>query len=690
MATGKKRILFIFITLLLCLTGCEPFSDRSVSESTQSQQVEHDTQENADDTALEETAKSSIAYKDWKIKENLIEGTDNIYELIIDEWAGEEGWVIAMEPYEDQVLVLKQSMEGANSLYLVHPLSVEVKAGVELPQGIYTSENVTVDNDGCIRVANLETAEIYIYNQKLEEQSRIALKTDSAGTMALSQDRTCVYYADYERGGFFCYHVDTDETEELFSGLSFEFANGEVTGLFENDSCLVLNYYDMKKEELRYEIRKLDSGKVLYQDTAPVLNVVSGEDDYAFLREDSGLYEYIYGKNGEEMPKILSFRDYGEYNGYKHMCLRQQALFSGVQVENAQKEYQEVTGKECQQGQSVSKISFSQYDLTNGLRPYAMDFYYVQDEDEYISNYDVVYIPEADCAVCYIEASAKRWLVWDLTKESSATGDSKSYLYNWQDPAKPDEEGLKTMRERAGEIGQKYGVEIYLGDELSSCPSTDYRYEVSNNLIRIEKALDILEKALGKYPEGMLAQLETEENSRLKIYLADRILPIDEAAIDTSIGIQNTMDGITFLVLDINSWTDLENTVYHEIFHAIEIYLNMDDTAFFDYEVWNALNPEGFEYDSDYHVNEENQNWDYVAGGEGENAYFIDVYAKSYPNEDRARIMEYAMMDDTDPRKRNVRYDGIREKLRYISEQIRKGFDTNGWQEVTVWEEVLR
>lgn len=687
----KKQVLFFLITLLFCLTGCGPFSDRQTSDlAKQSQEAIHDTQETeegTDDTVLGETAKTSIAYKDWKIKENPIDGTDNVYELMLDEWNTD--WIIAMEPYGEQVLVLEQSMQNAYSLYLIHPLSVEVKARLELPQGIYMSENITIDEEGCIRVGNMDTSEIYIYDQRLEEQSRIHLKTGSTGTMVLSQNRMSVYYADYEKGGFFCYHADTDEVEELFQDISFEFGNADVVGLLGKDSCLVFNYYDMEREEFLYEIRELGSGKVLYQDTAPVLNVMSGEDDYAFICEDNGLYEYIYGKDREEMPKVLSLKDYREYNGCKHMCLRQKALLSSVQIENAEKEYQAVTGNERKEGQSVSRLSFCQYDLESGMCPYAMDFYYVHSEDEYISICDAVYIPEADCVVCYIDASKKRWLVWDLTKESSATGDLKSYLYSWQDPSKPDEEGIKTMRERAEDIGKKYGVEIYLGDEISSCPSDDYKYEVSNNIIRIEKALDILEKALGKYPKGMLAQLETDENTRLKIYLANDILPVDELAIDTSIGIQNTMNGITFLVLDINSWADLENTVYHEIFHAIEIYLNMDDTAFFDYEVWDKLNPEGFEYDNDYHANEENQNWDYVAGEADKDAYFIDVYAKSYPHEDRARIMEYAMMDDTDTRKSNVRYDGIKAKLRYISEQIRKGFDTNGWPEVTVWEEVL-
>jgi len=689
----KKKLIFFFLTvLLIAFSGCRPFQDENRADFTAQNQEDADdknTAENRSATDQEERAQTSIADKDWKVKENLIAGTDNVYELLIEELDGETGFITAMEPYDGQLLVLKQFTQGECMLYLVHPLSEKVMAKRELPQGMYSLESITIDSDGYIRVGNMETAEIYIYDGELEEQSRIKLTTNAIGYMTLSDDRLNVYYADYEKSGFFCYHADTGQTEEIFSDIPVKDGMGDVIGLLGKDSCLVIDYYDTKKDGFIYEIREIAGGKVLYQDTTAITEVLTDKEAYTFVYDDNGLYEYVYGKNQTEAPKMLSLKDYREYGGCKHMCLKQKALVSIVQEEHMEKEYREVTGNDLAKGEAVTKLSFYQYDLESGTQPHAMDFYYVCSEEENILDCNAVYIPEAECVICYMNATKPRWLVWDLTKESSKTGDSKDYLYNWQDPFRPDEQELEAMRERAGDIGDRYGVEIYIGDEISACPSDIYEYKASNNIIKIEKGLDILEKALGKYPKGMLAQLESEENSRLKIYLADDILPIDASAIDTSIGIQNTMDGITFLVLDVNSWMDLENTVYHEIFHAIENKLNMDGAAFFDYEIWNRLNPQGFEYDYDYHVNEKNDDWAYVAGENETEVYFIDLYAKSYPGEDRARIMEYAMMDDTDFRKTNIRYDGIREKLRYISEQIRKGFDTTGWPEKTVWEEVL-
>ena len=142
-------------------------------------------------------------------------------------------------------------------------------------------------------------------------------------------------------------------------------------------------------------------------------------------------------------------------------------------------------------------------------------------------------------------------------------------------------------------------------------------------------------------------------------------------------------------MLDVNSFEDLENTIYHEIFHAIEGDMNYSEAAFFDYEVWDGLNPEGFAYDYSYRDNRDNYNFGYTVADTEHEAYFVDVYSKSFPGEDRARIVEYAMLDAADVRRKNIEGSRLQAKLKYICEQIRKGFDTTGWPEKTFWEQAL-
>ena len=74
---------------------------------------------------------------------------------------------------------------------------------------------------------------------------------------------------------------------------------------------------------------------------------------------------------------------------------------------------------------------------------------------------------------------------------------------------------------------------------------------------------------------------------------------------------------------------------------------------------------------------------------DGYDSYFIDTYSRTFPTEDRARVMEYAMIgwdwmfseDGSAP---------LREKLRYYADCIRDCFDTAGWPAVTRWEQPLQ
>ena len=371
------------------------------------------------------------------------------------------------------------------------------------------------------------------------------------------------------------------------------------------------------------------------------------------------------------------------------MCIRDRVTEDADEAYQILAEEQQLEMPEAE-GQKVTMFTVNQYNLETGKRQYAMDFYYIQDADSYFASCQTLYLEGTECIICCIDGTVKRWLVWDLTKESSKTQDEKNYFCKWQDPANPDKEALALLKERAEKIGKENGVEIYFGEDIKNCPRDIYDYKVTNNAIRIDKMLDLLEKALGKYPAGMLEQLGQKENagSKLHVYLSGGITPVDETGID-SIGIQNSLDGILFLVLDVNSFTDLENTIYHEIFHAIEGELNYSEAAFFDYEVWDSLNPKDFVYDYDYQENSANYDFDYTLDDAEHEAYFVDIYSKSFPGEDRARIMEYAMLDEADARRKKIEVPRLQAKLKYICEQIRKGFDTTGWPEKTSWEQAL-
>jgi hypothetical protein len=65
--------------------------------------------------------------------------------------------------------------------------------------------------------------------------------------------------------------------------------------------------------------------------------------------------------------------------------------------------------------------------------------------------------------------------------------------------------------------------------------------------------------------------------------------------------------------------------------------------------------------------------------------YFISSYAMTFPTEDRATLMSAIMSDKTVLQEN----PGMAEKMRYYAACIRDCFDTEGWPENTLWEQVL-
>jgi hypothetical protein len=98
------------------------------------------------------------------------------------------------------------------------------------------------------------------------------------------------------------------------------------------------------------------------------------------------------------------------------------------------------------------------------------------------------------------------------------------------------------------------------------------------------------------------------------------------------------------MVFDITQWGIGQNLI-HEMSHVIDNKLM--DMGLIDElnEQWSECNPEGFEYYDSYMGYE--GDWTYTAYSDeyyedmdAEKIYFYDDYAKTYPGEDRARIME--------------------------------------------------
>lgn len=238
----------------------------------------------------------------------------------------------------------------------------------------------------------------------------------------------------------------------------------------------------------------------------------------------------------------------------------------------------------------------------------------------------------------------------------------------------------KSLEQKAQVLEEKYGVVILVGEQCD----TDFDSFVATQASDFEQvsyALQILDNALGQYPEGFFRQLREGELHSIRIQLIADLWADGEGRYgDGYVAFTQNMWDHYLMVIDIT--TSDESTYYHEISHIVDSYLEWDsynrENALFLEERWIDLNPAWFDgYTYDY-------SWEQDILADG---WFVDSYSTISPTEDRARVMEYAML----PYQWSLFTDnyGLRQKLDYYSRCIRDAFDTTGWPEVLPWEEPL-
>ncbi|MDE6025571.1 MAG: hypothetical protein K2G45_08965 [Lachnospiraceae bacterium] len=658
-----KVIVFTTALFVFCMAGCTKANKDNMTGTAESVGQTEDVRND------NERRNSPLSETDYAIGKKPVGDTGNLYELCL---VPEGGAVMMcyMGTYGGDLLVVYQLEDGRNYIVRINPLTMMEEAKSELPDGIYANNGVFVTTGGMVAVCNQMSGDIYLLNEDLSEYDRISFGQSDMLIKYVSQDLSRIIYEDYETGTVCSYDSATGEKVILYGDDKEEGVFYYVSGVYEADNCVLIGKSREGDAEPDCRLIRMDTGEVVQSYTTDLSKLEVAENFYIAYCGVGCLTEIVFGNVNSDTPEILAFADYEEYD-YRYTDAENKVVISRKE---------RIAGDEKQ-----AVLSFYRLDL--GLKQYELtvphsDTEFVSDFMTYIENDELVIFE-------MIGASSGTVYVWDLLAENSACGDEKNYVCKWQGKNPADEDEMEELRGQAQEIGERHGVEIYIGDAVKECTTDTYEYVTTDNVVRIRQALSILDRALERYPDGMLAQLDDDFGGVLKIYLAGDILPADDMSIDTAVGVQNTLWEDTHLVLDINSVYDYESAIYHEIFHAIENHLNITDEGCIDDVMWDSYNPPDFVYDYDYIENQGSDDFTYVVGDTEEPVYFIDIYSKSFPLEDRARVMEYAMMEE----KLQTGYfsgEHLRNKVKYLSNQIRAGFDTTGWPEVTDWEIWIR
>ena len=186
-----------------------------------------------------------------------------------------------------------------------------------------------------------------------------------------------------------------------------------------------------------------------------------------------------------------------------------------------------------------------------------------------------------------------------------------------------DNPDVGTLRES---IESKYGISIKYGSEtdgysvggLSTYPVTDQK--------AISSVLVSLDNILGLYPNGLFREINNG-GIPLTIYLVNNY---SEQSVTGA-----TDSNYSFANISIAVIYPVDETFYHESYHYIERYILKKGLSYNE-SVWNSYNPSGFAYGNP--INEYSYKSTFSA-----NSYFVNNYAQTAAEEDRASTFEYMM-----------------------------------------------
>lgn len=222
------------------------------------------------------------------------------------------------------------------------------------------------------------------------------------------------------------------------------------------------------------------------------------------------------------------------------------------------------------------------------------------------------------------------------------------------------------------EIQNGYGITVQYGNETEGYTITSDGKTVQTESIKdpviAYNQLSRLKNVLSLYPNNLFREIK-EGGIPLTIIL------VYKYSDDSITGI--TDSNYNYAHISIAATYSFEESFYHESYHYIERYLLKKGADFTD---WNELNPEDFSYG--------NINNDYSYNNTFlESTSFVNNYAQTSPEEDRASTFEYMMA----PNKANCLNNGnnVWKKASKIASMIEDIMNSVSSSNTEHWEQHL-
>ena len=520
-------------------------------------------------------------------------------------------------------------------------------ATVDLRCGVHPdSPAVVICEDGLTYYDYYENQLVYL-NEQLEEVLRRDLPDTLRDIPALSADRKQLYYCTQD--SLRCRDLETG-LDRLVKELYFSLQT--PTALHCGDtviSCLVEDTVGNRSQLFI----STENGRLLYETFEETY--VQTKDSFYFCIYLDGIYPELLIGDSEQGPTLLRPHT---YDSAINPIIGNKAVV--LVTENTACNTLQMDHYDLQSGKRTASLTIPDTDMPFGFAALRDSIWFLRYDPQYGSD-----------VLCQ----------WDIAR--SLCENEASCLSTRYSMEKPDYEGIAACRDIADRLSHRYGVQILLWTDATAFQPWDYTLIPEHQVPVIRNELKELESFLSLYPQGFLQTAATTTTSgRIQIALVRSILGNTDAgrSFDEVVGLQYWDEHANaYLSLSVNQNLLVQNAC-HEMFHIIDSRVLTLSKA---YDDWNQLNPKGFEYDYDYmeNLSREDEQWLY-----GPERAFIDRYSMSYPREDRARIMEYAMMDGNQD---FFASKTMQKKLRQLCMGIREAFGMKHYAAPLVWEQYL-
>lgn len=224
------------------------------------------------------------------------------------------------------------------------------------------------------------------------------------------------------------------------------------------------------------------------------------------------------------------------------------------------------------------------------------------------------------------------------------------------------------------EMEDAYGITLYIGSEGNDFAIEGYVGRAELDPVAIYNALTLTDEILSRYPEGMLREAYEGMYDSLRLYLCSELYGYASDGLARAGGLTAFDTEELLVAIDIHN--GLETTLPHELSHVFDARIRaVSARGESDWmQLWEDLHPFNNAYLYSYENYWSAQSYTYPNESVPSRVWFVDDYSRSFPTEDRARIIENLFNPVDGALPEALQSPHLLEKARFYSYILRQCF----------------